>query len=58
MACAIASRIDEFVGMPTGGARAGFGFAISDHTTGEEIGIIKDSAVSVKQRVTQTRRLR
>ena len=50
---AVARGIEEFVGMPAGGQRAGLGFAVADHAAGDQIGIVEHRAVSVQQRVAQ-----
>ena len=44
----IANRIQELVGMPRGGKRAGLGFAVPDHDGDDEIGIVKSRAVGVR----------
>src|SRR4051812_5623712 len=49
----IANRIQEFIGMPTGGQRSGLGFAITDHTGSNQIRIIKDRAKSMSQGIAQ-----
>ena len=50
---AIARRVEEFVGMPTRGARTGFGFAIAHDAAGDEIGIIENRAVRVQNGVAE-----
>src|SRR5580693_20992 len=50
---AIARGIEEFVGMPTRGERAGFGFAIADDTGDDQIRIVERRAISVRERITQ-----
>ena len=39
--------------MPAGGQRAGFRFAVADHATGDQAGIVEHRAVGVQQRVAQ-----
>ena len=50
---AIARGIEEFVGVPAGGQRAGLRFAVADHATGDQAGIVENRAVGVQQRITQ-----
>ena len=45
--------IEEFVGMPTGRKRSGFRFAVADNTAGQQVRIVKDRAISMRQRVTK-----
>src|SRR5215467_1065976 len=51
--CAITLWIQEFVGVPTGGERAGLGFAIAYNTADEQIRIIKRGAIGVEQRISK-----
>src|SRR5215213_6326294 len=50
---AIASGIQELVGMPTRGKRSRFGLAITNDTNGQQIRIIKHRAVRMGQRITE-----
>src|SRR5579872_5071112 len=50
---AITLRIEEFVGMPTGGERTGFRLAITHHTRDDEVGIVKSGTIGVQQRITE-----
>src|SRR5260370_39236292 len=50
---AIAHRIQKLVGVPTGGARSGLGFAVSHYAAGDQVGIIEHRAVSMQQAVTE-----
>ncbi len=50
---AVARRIQELVGVPTGSERAGLGFAIADHAAHQQVGIVERRAVGVHQRVAQ-----
>ena len=50
---AVARRVEELVGVPAGGQRAGLGFAIADHAAGHQIGIIEDRAMGMQQRVAE-----
>ena len=50
---AVADRVEKFIGVPACRQRAGLGFAVADHTRGQQIGIVKHRAERVRQRVTQ-----
>src|ERR1035437_8094927 len=41
----------ELVGVPTRGERSGFGFAITDHATNDQVRVVECGAVSVRQGV-------
>jgi len=49
----VENRIDEFVGMPAGRQRPGFGFTVTDHTGHDQIGIVESRAESVRQGISQ-----
>ena len=51
--CAVANGIEEFIRVPARGQWAGFGFAIADHASGDEIRSVEHRPVRVRQRVTQ-----
>ncbi len=55
---AVARGVEEFVGVPGGGAGAGLGFAIADDAAGEEVGVVEDRAIGVDARHNRARRLR
>ena len=50
---AVARGIEEFVGMPTGGQRSGFRFAVANHAAGKQVRIVEDRAIGVRQRIAQ-----
>ena len=50
---AVRGRIEEFIGMPRGGQRSGFRFAIADHTGDDEIGIVEHRPERMAERITQ-----
>ena len=56
--CAIELGIQEFVGMPTGGARAGFSLAVADNATDEKIRIVECSAICMTALNSRVHRLR
>ena len=49
----ITRRIDKFIALPCGCQRAGFCFAITDNTQGQQIRIVKDSAKGMSKRIPQ-----
>src|SRR5947199_7720359 len=50
---AVACRVREFVGMPTGGERSSLGLAVAHHATSDKIGIVENRTVSMRQRIAQ-----
>src|SRR2546421_4047538 len=50
---AVACRVKEFVGMPTGGERSSLGLAVAHHATSDKIGIVENRTVSMRQRIAQ-----
>ena len=50
---AVLGGIDELVGVPAGGQRPGFRFAVADDRGDEQAGVVERSAVGVGQRVAQ-----
>ena len=50
---AVGARVDELVGLPAGGQRAGLGFAVTDDARDEEARVVHDRAVGVRQGVAQ-----
>ena len=50
---AVARRIQKLVAMPTRGQRSGFGLAVSDDATGEQVRIVEDRAAGVHDRVAE-----
>ena len=50
---AIARGIEEFVGVPRGSEWPGFGLAIANHASGDQIRIVKHCAVGVRQGIAQ-----
>ena len=50
---AVFRGIQKFVGVPAGGARSGFGFAVADDAGDDQIGIVVRRAVGVEQRVAE-----
>jgi len=50
---AVACRIQELVGMPTGGQCACFCFPVPHYTTGHQPGIVENGAVGMSQTITQ-----
>ena len=44
---AVVHGVEELVGVPAGGERAGFGLAVADDTGHEQIGIVEGRAVGV-----------
>jgi hypothetical protein len=50
---AIARRVQKFVGVPTGGERAGFRFAVAYDATDDQIRIVERRAIGVRQRITE-----
>ena len=43
---AVVCGIQEFIRMPTGGERAGFGFSVADHAARDQVRIVEDRAVA------------
>ena len=50
---AIGGGIEEFVGVPAGGERAGLRFAVADDAGDDEIGIVECRAIGVHKRVAE-----
>ena len=50
---AIARRVEKLVGMPAGGQRAGFRFAVADDAGDDQIGIVERRAIGVEQRIAE-----
>ena len=50
---AIARRIEELVGVPAGGQRAGFRLAVADDAGDDQVGIVEGGAVGMDQRIAQ-----
>src|ERR1700693_2885093 len=50
---AITRRIQKLIGMPTGGQRAGFCFAITHHAADQQIWIVECGAVGVRNGVAE-----
>ena len=50
---AVARGIEEFVGVPTGGERAGFRFAVADDAADDQVGIVEGGAIGVSQRIAE-----
>ena len=49
----VGARVDELVGLPAGGQRAGLSFAVADDGRDEQARVVHHSAVGVGQGVTQ-----
>ena len=49
----IGDGVEEFVGMPGGGKWAGFGFAVADDASDNQVGIIEDRAEGVAEGVAE-----
>lgn len=50
---AVMRRIEEFVGVPGRGERAGLGLAVTDDTGDDQVGIVEGRAIGMHQRVTE-----
>ena len=50
---AVTDRVQELVGMPSGGQRAGLGFPIANHYSDQQVGIIVSGAKGVRDAVAQ-----
>ena len=50
---AVADGIEEFVGVPGGGERAGLGFAVADAAGDDEVGVVEGRAEGVRERVAE-----
>src|SRR5579872_115719 len=50
---AIARGVEKFVGVPTGGERAGLRFAIANDTANNQVRIVERRAISVRQRIAE-----
>ena len=49
----VGARVDELVGLPAGGQRAGLSFAVADDGRNEQARVVHHSTVGVRQGVTQ-----
>ena len=49
----ITGRIEEFVGVPTGGERASFRFAIANNATDDQVRIVEGGAIGMSQRIAE-----
>ena len=49
----VKNGIEEFVGVPGGGQRAGLGLTVAHHTGGDQVGVVHYRAEGVGERVTQ-----
>jgi hypothetical protein len=50
---AIARGIEELVGVPAGGQRAGFGLAVADDAGDDQIRVVEGGAIGMGQRIAQ-----
>ena len=50
---AVAEGVQELVGMPGGGQRAGLGFAIADHRGDDQVGVVEGGAEGVGEAVAE-----
>ena len=50
---AIARGIEKFVGVPAGSQSAGFGFAIADDASDDQVRIVESRAIGVRQRIAE-----
>ena len=50
---AVRRGIEEFVAMPGGRQRSGFGFAVADDAGDDEIGIVEHRPISMRQRIAE-----
>ena len=50
---AVADGVEEFVGVPGGGERAGLGFAVADAAGDDEVGVVEGRAEGVRERVAE-----
>ena len=50
---AVAGRIEELVGVPAGGQRAGLGFPVADHAKHGQLGVVERGAVGVEEGVAE-----
>jgi hypothetical protein len=50
---AVSGGVEKFVGVPTGGAGTGFGFAVANDASDDQIGIVESGAVGVKEGVAE-----
>src|SRR5262249_12127960 len=49
--CPVACRIQKLVGMPTRGEWSRLTLAVTNHAASQQVGIVKDRAVGVHQRI-------
>src|SRR5277367_1246569 len=49
----VPSRIEKLIGMPTGGQRTGFGLTVSDNAAGQQIRIIENRPIGMRDGVPQ-----
>ncbi len=49
----VGDRVDEFVTVPAGGQRTGLGLAVADHYEGNQIWMVVDRSVSVRDAIPQ-----
>ena len=50
---AVLGGVAEFVGVPSGGQRTGFGFAVADHGRHQQVGVVERGPVGMRQRVAE-----
>src|SRR5437667_2778824 len=50
---AVTGRIEKLVSVPACGQRTGLGFAVADHRSYDEIGIVERCTIRVRERVTE-----
>ncbi len=51
--CAIGRRIEEFIAVPSGGERAGLGFAVADDAGRDQAWIVEHRAISMRKRIAE-----
>src|SRR5262245_13309063 len=49
----VARGVQKLVGMPAGGQRSRLALAVANHAAGDQVGIVKDRAVSVDERISE-----
>ena len=50
---AVGRRVQEFVAVPRGRERPGFGLAVADHAGRDQVGIVEDRAIGMRQRIAE-----
>ena len=50
---AVGGGVEEFIGVPGGGKRAGFGFTVADDAGDDQVGIVEYGAEGVADRISE-----